>query len=273
MEIVPVLHVRDGQAMVGRPGAWEPMPTPYPDGGDDVVGLARHLSVRFGRVGIVDLGAGRTDDAHHNLYQKLAKQNVALWIDARPETLEDVLDLFVAGADRVTVRMDRMDADDLVEVLDMADGEVWLGYAFRNLDELHRQLRERDPFRFLDAGAEGIVLIDLERAGTTSGPDPRAVDAIPYKDVPVYVAGGIASPEHIDLLDELGAAGALVGTAALNDTDAWARRAKERRGDADEPPATGPPSEAGFTVESPASPLPGVLPGSGPKARVRREED
>lgn len=273
MEIVPIVHVRDGLPMQGRPGAWEPMPTPYPDHGDDPKGFLRHLYVRFGRVMIVDLGEGRSKDAHHNMVQRLARQHVPVWMDAGAETLEDIMDLFVAGADRVTVRMDEADLDDLEEVLDIAEGEIWLGYPFEDDNDLARLVRDAAPDRFLDQGAAGIVLIDLGAAGRRSGVDPSAVRHFDHRDEPVFYAGGVRDARDVDALEDVGADGVGVGTALLEDLDAWAKLARAHK-EADE---TGPGEEdeaaradeagssAHVEVSAPGrrSFLPGVVPSRG----------
>ncbi len=278
MELLPLLHIRNGDLVEGTPDHWSPMAKPYPDGGSDVAGLARHLFVRFGAVAIVDLGTGRTEDPDHNLYQKLARQHVELWADAFPEKMEDVLDLFVSGAQRVTARVDRMDLDDLSEVLEMAEGEVWLGYPFRTLPELGALVDEVDALSFLDAGAAGVLLIDLGAAGRATGFDARALEKVPHDDGPVYASGGIATPDQVVRLEEAGAAGALVGTALLRDVAGFAALAKALKGEDEK--------EDGEAVLDPEAPrfaptrggrsiLPGVLPERGRPEMERppREEE
>lgn len=269
MEIVPLLHIRDGEPVVGRPGQWEPAPKPYPDGGDDLFGLVRHLHVRFGSVYLVDFGTGRSSEPHLNLYQKLVKQNVRVWVDAFPQTLEDVMDLFISGADRVTVRLDRFDTADLDEVLLMADGEVWLGLPFRTLDELDRLITQTDPEGHLQAGAQGSVLIDLASAGTGRGADVDLVQRAPPGG-PVVVSGGARSPDDADRLEEAGAAGILVGRGIFDDLDGWAKRAQGQR--PKDGPRTVGSTSASVRVDQPPGLLPGVLPSPPPRPRPEDEE-
>lgn len=271
MEVVPLLHIKNGQPLVGRHGDWRPADPPYPDGGTDLADLARHLSVRFGSVCLVDLGTGRSDEPHLNLYQKLIKQNVRVWVDAFPETLEDVMDLFVAGADQVTVRLDRFDADELDEVLAMAEGEVWLGLPFRTLDELDSMVRKLPLQDHLKAGASGTVLIDLTAAGTGRGGDPGILARGP-REGPVYLAGGIQRPADADPLAAAGVDGIFVGSGLFQDLASWAEKARET-GDQKEPREVG-TSSTSVRVDEKRGWLPGILPDRpGTPHAVRKPED
>ncbi|MBW3583914.1 MAG: hypothetical protein KY455_12545 [Euryarchaeota archaeon] len=274
MDIVPVLHIQDGRPVQGGPGAWIPMDPPYPDGGDDLRGFVRHLYVRFGDVLLVDLGSGPNQEPDHTFIQRLAKQHVELWVDAFPESLEDIMDLLVSGAARLTVRMDTVDPKDLEEVLAIAEGEIWLGYSYSSDSELVGLLKKMKPHRFLDQGAKGVVLVALAPAGRASGADPSGLRHLRALDAPVWYAGGVASEDDLDELEEAGAAGVFVGQALLQDLDRWARIAKSRgktepeEEEAEEEVDEGAPSSVDVSMGGGRSFLPGVLP-----SRPRIETD
>ena len=258
MDLVPLLHVRDTAVVTGPPDAWIPLARPWPGNAPDAIALARHLFARFASVGIVDLGEGRTLDVHHAILQKLARQHVALWVDGFPETVEDIMDLFVDGAERVIARVDRIDGPELLDVLDLADGEVWAAYAYKGAPALRALLAKAPPRGLLDAGAAGIVLIDLVRAGTKGGFDRAALTLTAGLDAPVYVTGGIASPAEVDELSAAGVAGAFVGTALLSAIEpfaTWAEGHKQTAAAKEQPEA-----EAHIDVPQRRGPVPGLLP-------------
>lgn len=226
MEVVPLLKVRSGTVVVGPPRDLKPMDKPYLHGGDDVKGLVRDLFTRFGSVAVVDYGGTFSIEPNLNLYQRVARGNVLLWFDAFPETLEDVMDLFVGGGDRVTVRVDIMDPKDLLDVLQIADGEIWLGYPYVDHEELKALLEEVPPGPLLNEGAKGIVLLD-HGASQRSAPDREAINRVRDLEVPVFLEGGVTDVGQLDSLKEAGYAGVLVGDALMKDPEPFLEYARK----------------------------------------------
>jgi len=65
------------------------------------------------------------------------------------------------------------------------------------------------------AGAPAFLVTAVARVGTLEGPDVGTVKRVLRSGRPVVAAGGIASVEHLHALRRAGAAGAVVGRAAL----------------------------------------------------------
>lgn len=227
MDVVPLLKIQSGTVMAGPPGGLQPLEKPYLDGGDDVKGLVRNLFGRFGSVAVVDYGGSFSIEPNLNLYQRVARGNVLLWFDAFPETMEDVMDLFVGGGDRVTVRVDIMDPEDLADVLGMADGEIWLGYPYEDHAQLKALLERIPPGPLVQEGAKGIVLID-HRGPEKEGPDREAITQLPEPSVPVFLSGGVTDAGQLDMLEEAGYEGVLVSDALLRDPEPFLAYAKEK---------------------------------------------
>ena len=96
------------------------------------------------------------DGIHHNranidVYKKVSKK-AFLWLDAAPRRVEDVIDLVVAGATRVTLQ-DGMHDDDLRQLVDMVEGDLYLRSE-------HPVQAER---RIQQFGLAGLVLSDPGR--------------------------------------------------------------------------------------------------------------
>jgi phosphoribosylformimino-5-aminoimidazole carboxamide ribonucleotide (ProFAR) isomerase len=66
------------------------------------------------------------------------------------------------------------------------------------------------------AGAPGFLATAVGRVGTESGPDLDLVRRVARSGMPTWAAGGIGSIEHLAAVREAGAAGAVVGRAALD---------------------------------------------------------
>ena len=65
------------------------------------------------------------------------------------------------------------------------------------------------------AGAPGFLVTSIDRVGGLGGPDVDLVRRVARAGRPTYAAGGIRSLEDLRALRDVGAAGAVVGTAAL----------------------------------------------------------
>jgi len=98
----------------------------------------------------------------------------------------------------------------IVVSLDARDGYVttrgWLVGTQVPVTDLCKSMR--------DAGVSRFVYTDVRRDGTLTEPNYEAFEALVRStDAPVVAAGGIATLEHLRLLRDAGAAGAILGKA------------------------------------------------------------
>jgi len=67
---------------------------------------------------------------------------------------------------------------------------------------------------FEDAGVRSLIIVDLSRVGTSSGPPIKLLrKLVGFLSIPVIAGGGVRDIEDLKLLREVGVAGALVATA------------------------------------------------------------
>lgn len=67
---------------------------------------------------------------------------------------------------------------------------------------------------FEDAGVQSLIVVDLSRVGTGSGPPIKLLKQLVSEvSIPVIAGGGVRHVEDLRLLKEIGVAGALVATA------------------------------------------------------------
>lgn len=114
MDRVPLVYVEHGQAVVaGRRS--------------NAVETLRELRDEHDLVYVLDLDGVNHNRANLDIYKKVSKK-AFLWLDAMPRRVEDVIDLVVAGATRVTLN-DALQDDDLRQLADMVESDLYLGTA------------------------------------------------------------------------------------------------------------------------------------------------
>ena len=105
-----------------------------------------------------------------------------------------------------------------------------------SIDMKHRQILTRDPELMLSPldiirrlnglPIEGVILLELDRVGTSSGLDRVGTSsgldqdflekAVSASDHPLILGGGVKGPEDLKTLEKMGFQGALVATAVHN---------------------------------------------------------
>lgn len=157
----PPLQLHGGKRF-NLAGDWHPMdriPLVYVEQGQAVVGGERSRAVRTLRelrgehdlLYVIDLDGYRRNRANIDVYKTVSRK-AFLWLDAAPRRVEDVIDLVVAGAVRVTLGDGQRD-DDLRQLMDMVESDLYL----RSKQPVQAERRVR---RFKLAG---LVVSDARR--------------------------------------------------------------------------------------------------------------
>jgi phosphoribosylformimino-5-aminoimidazole carboxamide ribonucleotide (ProFAR) isomerase len=132
--------------------------------------------------------------------------------------------VLAAGAARVVVSSAVLDDEDAVGAIirSARAGEVLFGIEadggrIRSRGAGAVDLELASTLGFLQAaGAPGFLATAVGRVGTETGPDVELVRRVVRAGLPTWAAGGISSIEHLAAVREAGAAGAIVGRAALD---------------------------------------------------------
>ena len=80
---------------------------------------------------VFDIGGMKRNKPSLELYQRIGEY-AALWVDASPRRFEDVMDVVVAGAEKVTIRKPFF-SDDVSKVFDAVEVEVYSGFDVEEL--------------------------------------------------------------------------------------------------------------------------------------------
>lgn len=168
------------------------------------------LARRFGRVVVVDVSGVRTNDADLEWLQAAARKR-ALWIDAGSRFATDAMDLFVAGAETVTLRWNTIQGEEeLREAAEMCQpGSLFLALEFPRGSFLRNPRDPRDArtvvemARSLSAGL--VYVVDRH--------DEAFLRTLPESNTPRYVQGAPLSAAAT--LQEMGYRGLLLAPSAI----------------------------------------------------------
>jgi hypothetical protein len=196
-ETLPLVHLERGRF------------PEYP-GPDTEVVLTR-LARSFGRVVLVDAAGVRSNDADLEFLQ-FASRKRAIWADAGSRFATDAMDLFVAGAEAVTMRWNTLDAPaELAEAASLAqEGALFVGLEFPRGAFLKHPRDGRDAAGVLAMAQElGIgAVLQVDRV------DLATARALPPASVTKWIQGSATSDAATEL-QALGFHGAVVGPVTL----------------------------------------------------------
>ncbi len=221
MELIPAVDLRDGRCVRLYQGDFSRELL-----SEDPLSVAlKWQDQGAARLHVVDLdgaASGRPGNLA-TIRQIAACARVPLQVGGGVRDLDTALTLLNAGADRVVLGTAAVEHPDLVRGLldkvgpgrvivsvDARDGKVAVrGWTEGSHVDSLALLR-----RMAQLGVSRFVYTDIAQDGTLSEPNFAAVEsAIAAVDCPLIAAGGISSIDHLVRLAELGAEGAIVGTA------------------------------------------------------------
>jgi phosphoribosylformimino-5-aminoimidazole carboxamide ribotide isomerase len=224
VEIVPVLDLKGGIVVHARRGAraeYAPLRSPLVEGAGPVpVARALCAACHTNRLYVADLDAlagEPTDEATLTALGEVA----ATWVDAGANTAQRAAALGRAGAARNVVGTESLAPGALTEAAHLAPPPLVLSVDLRGgrLISPDPELDGRDPAAAApvarDLGVTELLVIDLARVGSGSGPPLDAVAelAAALPGVAIYAGGGVRNDDDLHALESAGAAGALVATA------------------------------------------------------------
>lgn len=220
MIAVPAVDLKDGrcvQLVGGRPDD-ERLSLPDPEG------VARRWSgTGFRHLHLVDLDAALGRGDNRDLLRRILDgADASVQVGGGVRSRSDVDALLDAGADRVVVgtravrdpdwleRTAEERPERLVVAADVRDGEVLVkGWTEGSGLAVEALLERLAPLPLA-----GVLCTDVGREGRLEGVERSSVrEVVGATDHPVWVSGGIRSLDELAFLDEIGAAGAVLGTA------------------------------------------------------------
>ncbi len=190
-ETLPVVHLETG------------IFPDYPDG--SIEEALTTLARRFGRVVVVDVMGVKRNQPELEILQAAARKR-SIWWDAGSRYSNDAMDLFIAGAETVTLRWNTLHrAEELQEAVDLCQPESLLvSLEFPKGTFLTHKKDKRSAetvARHVESLGIGLVYV-VDRM------DEAYLRSLPVTTTPRYLQGPSAAP--IAMLEELGFAGVIL---------------------------------------------------------------
>ena len=244
MQIFPAIDLRDGRAVRLLRGDYDQM-TVY---SAQPCGVARRFIQRLHIVDLDGAKDGRPSMANWTEIEALVQQGHAfIEVGGGIRTEERILQYLDLGVNRCvlgtaavedfafTERMARRYREKIAVGVDARDGKVathgWLKTSGEDSFDLCRRLR--------DAGVQTVIYTDISKDGTLSGTNLDAYRRLTQiEGLNVVASGGISSVLELRALNEMGAAGAILGKAVYDgklDLGMCLDEAGDRRRDSGEP--------------------------------------
>jgi HisA/HisF family protein len=224
MRIVPVLDLKGGVVVHARRGqrdAYAPLHSPLVDGCEPVAVTRALCAVcRTSTVYVADLDALAGEPADLATLAALAAISDP-WVDAGATTPARAAELAEAGVARNVVGTESLTADAPGEDEQPTTPRRVLSIDLREgkLISPRPELAGREPVAAAPLasalGVRELLVIDLARVGSGSGPPLHAVEQLAetLPQVAIYAGGGVRHDEDLRALESAGATGALVATA------------------------------------------------------------
>jgi phosphoribosylformimino-5-aminoimidazole carboxamide ribotide isomerase len=235
MQVIGVLDLHDGRAVHARGGRREAYaPVGAAAGSAFAAGDALALARTYvGRAGVTDLYAADLDAISGGSWQAalvgaLTALGAPLWLDAgisSPATARRALHL---GAAHVVVGLESLRSYDALDEICAVVGGDRIAFSLDLRGGRPVALRggsggrpggaSEAAARAARAGAAAVIVLDLDRVGTGTGPDLRLIarvrEAAP--GVRLLAGGGVRGYHDLARLADAGCDGALVATALLD---------------------------------------------------------
>jgi phosphoribosylformimino-5-aminoimidazole carboxamide ribotide isomerase len=230
VRVIPVLDLRAGRAVLAQGGvrsAYAPVQSVLipDDPPGDPVALVRAFRLQLGchECYIADLDGITGALPQRALIRSLVGTGARLLLDngtAEPERARAAVS---DGATRVVVGLETLRAFSALPAIAAAIGRERIVFSLdvrEGRPVLHARARhDGSPLELaraaVAAGIRALLLLDLARVGTGSGPDLALASELrrAHPTVELLVGGGVGSRADLDALAGVGCAGALVATA------------------------------------------------------------
>ena len=231
MEIIPAIDLRQGEVVRLNQGDFDRQTT----FSRDPVSVARgFVEAGATRIHVVDLdGALEGGPRQAELYASIAESvDVPIELGGGIRTAEDVAMAFEAGVERVVLGTAAIADPEMVAraVLEHGAGRIVIGLDANDGKVAvggWRETTDREATELMGTmaavGVRRFVFTDIARDGTLTEPNFASVRAMidhgrELGGVSVIASGGIGELDHLKRLAELGAEGAIVGSAIYRGT-------------------------------------------------------
>ena len=235
MRIVGVIDVRGGLAVHALGGRREEYAPIGLAAGERVNGDAAALArVYVDRLGVRELYVADLDAIEGGIgalnagpLGQVVALGVPVWIDAGVTTPAAADVVLEAGASAIIVGLETLPSLDALAAISQASGSRRVAFSVDLRNGMPITLPGVEHARWSAAeiarsggerGVGTVIVLDLARVGTGTGPDLESMTAIrrAVPQVTLFAGGGVRGTDDVDALARAGCDGALVATALLS---------------------------------------------------------
>jgi phosphoribosylformimino-5-aminoimidazole carboxamide ribotide isomerase len=231
MQIIPVIDILDGQVVrgvAGRRSEYRPVESRLTTATDPAsIALAFREQLGLTTIYVADLDAIVHSRPNWQVYQDLAEQEFALWVDAGLRSVDDAEAVLDCGVTGVVAGLETWPHAELLHQLVLTCGRdrVIFSLDLRDGSPLANPdgWASNDPFEIADeaicAGVSQLIVLDIAQVGIGQG--VRTLDLCrrltnQFPDVTVITGGGVRNVDDIRPLTAVGVSGVLVASALHN---------------------------------------------------------
>jgi phosphoribosylformimino-5-aminoimidazole carboxamide ribonucleotide (ProFAR) isomerase len=220
-EVIPAIDVSDGRLATYGGGGPEPLEAFE---GDPLAAAEASVAAGAGRIHVVDVDLAFTGELRNlEVVTAIAELGVPVQAAGGVRTADEIRAFLGAGASRVvlgsaaladetaTTAILTREGSRLVVGIEVVGGRI----RSRGRGPVDLGLMETVGW-LVEAGAEGFLVTSAERVAGLGGPDVELVRRLARVGRPVLAAGGVTTIGDLRDLRAAGAAGAVVGRAALD---------------------------------------------------------
>ena len=226
MRVIPVIDLKSGaavHAVCGERERYRPLRSKIVTGSDPVrVARAVREAFGFDELYVADLDAIAGGSPHREVVAALARE-ACVMVDCGVTEAAAVRALLELGAARVVIGTETLADQAALERLraELADAPLLLSLDLRGGRTLSpdaglARLGAAEALaRLAPCGVREVILLDLARVGSGSGPDVALVRELRarFPELDLLAGGGVRDLADLRALADAGAAGALVATA------------------------------------------------------------
>lgn len=224
MRVIPVLDLLDGKVVHGVSGErekYKPIDSDLIDSADPLPVASKFEEMGFGEIYVADLNAIQGDGENIDFISRIASETqLSLMVDAGFRNSEGPEPYVEGGVDKLVLATETLGSLDVVKEVRAEYPTNIVASVDLKGDEVIAESQDlRRPFPelvrgFKENGTSEIILLNLEKVGSSTGPDIELVErGLRHVKNPVLIGGGVRNVQDLISLREVGAAGALVATA------------------------------------------------------------
>ncbi len=224
MRVIPVIDLLDEVVVhgVGRDREkYEPIESVLTDSVEPLSVASEFEDIGFDELYIADLNSIQDNGNNVELIDQItSKTDLDVMVDAGFRGSQDIEPYVESGIDRVILATETLDSLAVVEEVRGKYGlKIVASVDVRGREIVAQSSELQRPFpelirEFEENGASEMILLNLEKVGSSAGPDTELVKrGLRHVDIPVFAGGGVRNVRDLIDLREIGGAGALVATA------------------------------------------------------------